>query len=286
MARLAILPVALLVACHTSPPVGSHAQGRAGSPRASARRSLAPAQAAVQPAGPSEDSEAGFDVRLVRVQPGIHLRSVQPCDAVFAGRPEAVGAEQAATYPLEVAYRLAIKCRALTGEGWADLVVPPELADRVNEVRRGRRLRVRLLSADGGYFDYPIVALASLEPEAPSPPAPRAEPARVEPAFDLRRLADDPALLGTEQVCAVTYAADIDVVGIDDQRRHSYPTGIQNRMTVRCRHAGGEEPADLVFMPAQALAALTVRRGSRVRVRVISRHGGFVDYPILQFAGS
>jgi len=38
-------------------------------------------------------------------------------------------------------------------------------------------------------------------------------------------------------------------------------------------------------MPAQALAALTIRRGSLVPVRVISRNGGFVDHPILQFAG-
>jgi hypothetical protein len=56
-------------------------------------------------------------------------------------------------------------------------------------------------------------------------------------------------------------------------------------MSVRCKHASGEEPADLVFMPAQALAALGVRRGEVIPVRIISRNGGAVDYPIVQFAG-
>ena len=83
----------------------------------------------------------------------------------------------------------------------------------------------------------------------------------------------------------MAFADEIELVQPNDRRRRAYPAGIQNRLTVRCKHAGGEEPADLVFMPAQALAALGVRRGEVVPVRVISRNGGFVDYPILQFAG-
>jgi hypothetical protein len=53
-------------------------------------------------------------------------------------------------------------------------------------------------------------------------------------------------------------------------------------MTIRCRHAQGEEWADLVFMPAQALTALHIGRGDVIRVVVVSRTGGFFDYPVLQ----
>ncbi len=261
-------------------------EGRPGDPEQEARDSIQPEQPAVQPAGAGTDPGAGFDIRLVRVQPGVHLHTVQPCDVMFSGRPEAVEGRDAERYEQPVAQRMAIKCHAPTGEGWADLVFPPSDASRAGEVRRGRRVRVRILSADGGYFDYPIVQFVSVEGDNPELArlAPRAEPVSVRNGFDLGELRDDPALIGTVQQCAVAFADEIDLVQPNDRRRRSYPTGVQNRMTVRCKHAGGEESADLVFMPAQALAALGVRRGEVILVRVISRNGGFVDHPILQYA--
>lgn len=259
-----------------------------GDPEVESRRSIAPAQPAVQPAGGAEDDPgAGFDIRLARVQPGVHINTEQPCDVIFSGRPEAVEDGDAPRYELDAAHRMAIKCHAPSGEGWADLVFSPEHAERVSQVRRGRRVRIRILAADGGYFDYPIVQFVSLEGENPelARVAPSAQPDNVPNGFDLAGLREDPGLVGTTQDCAVAFADEIDLVRPNDRRRRSYPAGVQNRMTVRCKHAGGEEPADLVFMPAQALAALSVSRGSVVPVRVISRNGGFVDYPILQFAG-
>lgn len=262
--------------------------GRPGAPEEEARESIQPAQPAVQPAaGQPSDPGAGFDIRLVRVQPGVHLDTEQACDVIFSGRPEAVEGQEANRYEIEAAQRMAIKCHAPTGEGWADLVFSPESTSQVAEVRRGRRVRVRVLAPDGGYFDYPVVQFVALEGDNPelARVSPQSAPANVPNGFDLSALRDDPALVGTTQDCAVAFADEIDLVRPNDRRRRSYPAGIQNRMTVRCKHAGGEEPADLVFMPAQALAALGVRRGEVVPVRVISRNGGFVDHPILQYAG-
>lgn len=260
--------------------------GRPGDPAEEAHRSIQPEQAAVQPAGGAAEPGAGFDIRLVRVQPGVHLHTVQPCDVMFSGRPEAVEGRDAERYEADVVQRMAIKCHATTGEGWADLVFMPSDAARVSEVRRGRRVRVRILSADGGYFDYPIVQFVSAEGDNPELArlAPRAEPVSVRNGFDLSALREDPALIGTVQQCAVAFADEIDLVQPNDRRRRSYPTGVQNRMTVRCKHTSGEESADLVFMPAQALAALGVRRGEVIPVRLISRNGGFVDHPIVQYA--
>jgi hypothetical protein len=266
----------------------SEEHGRPSPPDEAARESIQPEQPAVQAAGgPASDPGAGFDIRLVRVQPGVHLDTEQPCDVMFSGRPEAVEGRESARYELHAAHRMAIKCHAPTGEGWADLVFSPEDARRVSEVRRGRRVRVRILAADGGYFDYPIVQFVRVEGENPeiAREAPHAQAANVANGFDLSDLRDDPAMVGTTQQCGVAFADEVDLVRPNDRRRRAYPAGIQNRMTVRCKHAGGEEPGDLVFMPAQALAALLVRRGETIPVRVISRNGGFVDYPILQFDG-
>lgn len=264
-------------------------RGRPGDPEAEARRSMAPTQPAVQQAGtgPGENPGAGFDIRLVRVQPGVHLNTEQACDVIFTTRPEAVDGSGAERYEMNAAHRMAVKCHAPTGEGWADLVFSPEHASEVSRVRRARRIRVRILAADGGFSDYPVVQFMSVEGDNPSLAAtpPRAQPTSVPTGFDLGRLGEDPGLIGTTQQCAVAFASEIDLVRPNDRRQRNYPAGVQNRLTVRCKHAGGEHVADLVFMPAQALAALAIRRGELVPTRVISRNGGHSDHPILQFAG-
>ncbi len=285
---LPLASLALVAGCFEARGGAEGAYGRPGDPEAESRRSIQPEQPAVQPAGSmADDPGAGFDIRLVRVQPGVHLRTVQACDVMFSGRPEAVEGADAERYEADVAHRMAIKCHAPTGEGWADLVFARANAADVSQVRRGRRVRVRILKADGGYFDYPVVQFISAEGDNPELArlAPRAQPLNVPNGFDLSTAGDDPALIGSVQPCAVAFSDEIHIVEANDRQGRSYPTGVQNRMSVRCKHASGEEPADLVFMPAQALAALGVRRGEVIPVRIISRNGGAVDYPIVQFAG-
>lgn len=262
-------------------------RGRPGDPEAEAQRSIAPAQPAVQARAQTDDPGSGFDIRLVRVQPGVHINTEQACDVIFSTRPEAVDGDDSARYEVDAAHRMAVSCHATSGDGWADLVFSPEQASQVSEVRRGRRVRVRILTADGGYMDYPVVLFVALEGENPelARTPPRAQATTLPNGFNLGGLRDDPGLVGTTQQCAVSDTDEVDLVQPNDRRRRSYPAGIQNRMTVRCKHTSGEELADLVFMPAQALAALTVERGQVIPVRIISRNGGFVDYPIIQFAG-
>lgn len=289
-ARFAIALALLATACCVNPFRNTQTSGDTPSvdPEEAARRSIAPAQPAVQPsqAGANEPG-AGFDIRLVRVQPGVHIGTEQSCDVIFTTRPETVAGEEAGRYAVDATHRMAVSCHAPSGDGWADLVFSPEHASQLPQIRRGTRIRVRLLTSDGGYVDYPVVQFVALEGQnaelARTPP--RAQPATVPNGFDLRQLRDDPGLIGTTQQCAVAEARAIELVRATEQRPRSYPAGTQNRMTIACKHAGGEELADLVFMPAQALAALDVRRGSVIPVRIISRDGGQVEYPILQFAG-
>ena len=253
-----------------------------------ARRPLAPAQPAVQAAGAgSSDPGAGFDIRLVRVQPSVHLNTEQSCDIIFTGRAEAVEGNDEERYEMNASQHMPVKCHASTGEGWADLVFSPEVAAQVSDVRRSRRVRIRILAPSGGFSDYPIVQFVRIEGENPelARVAPRAAPVAVPSGFDLGQLEEEPGLVGSTQHCGVALVDRIDLIHPNDRRQRSYPAGVQNRMTVHCKHTTGEHPADLVFMPAQALAALEIDRGDSIPVRVISRNGGFSDHPILQYAG-
>lgn len=235
--------------------------------------------------GAAAPEESGFDMRFVRVQPGVHIDTEQVCNVGAAGRVEAVDASEEARYGPSAVQRMSIRCEAPTGEGWADLIFGATGLSHTAEVVPGARVRVRIKSAEGGFFDYPIVEFVDIAGAfRVGPDVPRGG-GSIPNGFDLRTLANDPSLVGTQQRCVVAHSGDIDVLAPADARRRNYPQGIQNRMTVRCRHAAGEEWADLVFMPAHALAALHIGRGDTVEVSVVSRNGGFFDYPVLQFVG-
>jgi len=279
--------------CCVNPFIGTDTLGSEapGSPARETGGSLAEDTPAAQADGLGEGATAGFDMRLVRVQPGIHLGTEQVCDVSAAGRLEPIEepTEPAAAprYSDGATQRMSIQCVAQTGESWADLAFTTTNVQHAPEVQPGVRIRLRVHSADGGFFDYPIgdfVAVVGRAPERPVDPT-RASTAPVAAGFDLRQIVADPALVGTTQECALTHLGDIDILDATDRRRRSYPAGVQNRMTVRCRHASGEEWADLVFMPQLARSALHLHRGDVVPVAIVSRNGGFFDYPVLQYTG-
>ncbi|MDQ3037641.1 MAG: hypothetical protein M3Y87_34930, partial [Myxococcota bacterium] len=143
-----------------------------GSPERETGGSLEEHSAAQQPGESSEGGPgAGFDMRLVRVQPGVHLDTEQLCDVAAAGRLEPIeqveGAETERRYSEGASQRMSIQCAAPTGESWADLAFTPTNAARAAEVEPGARIRVRIRSADGGFFDYPIADFAGVVGRAP-----------------------------------------------------------------------------------------------------------------------
>ncbi|AKF06825.1 hypothetical protein [Sandaracinus amylolyticus] len=286
----------VLPGCCVNPFVGTDthvAPDAPGSPERETRGSLEEHAPAPDPRDGDQDGPgAGFDIRLVRVQPGIHLGTEQLCDVAAAGRLEPIELDEQGESPEQYStgatQRMSVQCIAPTGASWADLAFTPTNVSHAPEVQPGARVRVRIHSADSGFFDYPIVdfvGIAGRAPERTIEGGRMLGPTAVPTGFDLRQIGGDPALVGSTQQCAVSHAGDIDILEARDARRRSYPAGIQNRMTIKCRHAGGEEWADLVFMPAQARAALHVGRGDVIPVTVVSRSGGFSDYPVLQFAG-
>lgn len=290
---LLALTLSTLPACCVNPFIGTdtHIDPDApGSPARETGGSLDEHAPALQAEG-EQAANASFDMRLVRVQPGVHLGTEQLCDVAAAGRVEPIEMSEEerarSRYSSGATQRMSIQCASPTGESWADLTFNVTSASHATEVEPGVRIQVRIVSADGGFFDYPIVDFVAVEGPAPErSSAGRGGTASATGAgFDLRQIATDPALVGSTQPCAVSHVGDIDILEAADVRRRSYPAGVQNRMTIRCRHGSGEEWADLVFMPAQARSALHVRRGDTIPATVVSRNGGFFDYPVLQFAG-
>ena len=277
--------------CCVNPFIGTDTNARPGDPGTPEREtggSLEEHQPALQAGDELGDTRSGFDMRLVRVQPGIHIDTEQVCDVDAAGRLESIEItdDSESRYDAGATQRMSIRCLAPTGESWADLVFTATDASFAPEVRPGARIRVRIRAADGGFFDYPVVDFVAAEGESRARPSDDSALAAgpLPNGFDLRQIQRDPALVGTRQECVVAHAGDIDLLTPADLRRRSYPDGVQNRMTVRCRHASGEEFADLVFMPAQALASLHIGRGDVVPVTIVARSGGFSDYPVLQLS--
>jgi len=284
--------------CCVNPFINTDTERRpsgAGTPEVEVGESLAEAEPALHNDGEGS-AEAGFDLRMVRVQPGVHLDTEVICDVVAALRLEAIeyGAgtsmepAEGSPYDPGATQRMSVRCTAPTGESWADVEFTATDAAHATDVLPGNRVALRIRTADSGFFDYPVVDFVrSLGPSPESVPTSSASGGGTVPAaFDLRAIESDPSLIGTTQECAIGHAGEIDIVASSEARRRSYPAGVQNRMTVRCHHASGEEWADLVFMPSQALSALHVGRTDVVRVLLISRNGGAFDYPVLQFVGS
>ncbi len=268
-------------------------EGHPGSPSVEVGESLAEAEPALHNEGEGSP-EAGFDLRLVRVQPGVHLDTEIPCDVVAALRLEAIerGAasamepEEGSPYDPGATMRMSVRCIAPTGESWADVEFTATDSTHAADVQPGQRVLFRIRSADGGFFDYPVVDFVRVLGGSPEGiERPIASTVATPSAFDLRAMESDPSLIGTTQDCSIGHAGEIEIVEPSEGRRRSYPAGVQNRMTVRCHHESGEEWADLVFMAPAALSALHIGRGDVVRVLLISRNGGAFDYPVVQFQG-
>lgn len=295
MIRLApLLGIALASAgCCVSPFINTDnpVPGAPGTPEAEVGESLLEAEPAHQATETGEGAAAGFDLRLVRVEPGVHIETEQLCDVVAALRLEAITRteEEPTLYDPAATERMSVRCNAPTGESWADVQFTTTDSSHATEILPGTRIRIRIRTADGGFFDYPIVDYVATVGASPTERTRRGGDAlgsALTTGFDLRAMESDPSLVGTTQECAIAHAGDVELVESAEARRRSYPAGVQNRITIRCRHAGGEEWGDLVFMPPSALQALHVGRGDVIRVMLVSRNGGAFDYPVLQFVGS
>ncbi len=260
--------------------IDSCSNARAGEPTGiDALEDSLPSTQAARAASPNE---LGFDIRLIRVEPSQHIGTNRRCDVAALGRVEAISdAAQARYGTLDPVARVSVQCASPTGRGWADLIAPVTGISTFRRLAPLVRIVVEIHAANGGYFDYPILILRGIEGAAPPIP-PRASTALGAPAFNLGDL-ERGDYVGSEQTCSISHVGDLELIQASAARL--YPAGLQNRMTIRCRHRSGDEWADLVFRPENARGALSITQGAQVRMLILSRSGGYASYPVVQFVG-
>jgi hypothetical protein len=242
------------------------------------RRPPPPAPDAVQVI----DADAPLDVRALRVEPELHLGKERVCDVLRAGEPQAIGARLGARYPVPVAARRLVRCGARAGEGWADLIFPPPSEGFVESAVSGKRLRVSVVAASGGFGDAPILAFVAVIGDVPVPPALEQDIESLHAGADFGALADRADLLGKESICAIAYAGAPEP--IREAERARYPAGATHRLGLVCAHAAGDAWVDLVFTAERVEDMLALRRGARLPLRILALDGGKADLPIVTFA--
>jgi hypothetical protein len=201
------------------------------------------------------------------------------CDVWMAGQPQNLGVRRGTRYPIPVAARRLVRCGAVTGEGWADLVFPPPSASLVGSVVSGKRLRVSVVAASGGFEDAPILAFLAVIGDLPGVPVLADDFESLQAGFDFGAVADSPELVGTDATCAVAYAGAPEPIAED--RLDRYPGGATHRLGLVCAHAAGDAWVDLVFTAERVDEILALRRGARARIRILSAEGGAADLPIV-----
>ncbi len=231
------------------------------------------------PAGPLPEAipeDQPFDVRLVRLDPSTHEGQERVCDVAWTGRLVRLGASARTDYPMAVSRRRLIRCRAETGEGWADLVFDADHAALASYVETGDRIRVRVLTGRG-FEDHPLLAFVAAIDHVEL--APRRE--QVVPiGAPIEQLVTSGA---TNQVhpCAIAYVGGIEPIPGAGEG----PSAETHRVQIRCRHAAGADWLDLRLPRVTAPSALRFRRGVVIPVRLLSATGGTDGLPTGRYEG-
>lgn len=228
---------------------------------------------------PLLDAGVPFDFRWARIDPGSHVGQTRTCDVVQVGVREGTTHRIERRYQRDLSERISVRCRASSGETFIDVVFPPAAAGFAQRIRVGNRLVVEIVSASGGFEgatvgEFRAVAEAPTDASVPLPE----EAASVSAGFDFRQIQGHPELVGTVQPCSVAWVGPIDRIA--DEQRDRFPGGATHTQSIACAHARGDSRVDLVATPRSAPDLLALRRGSRIRVRILALRGGAADEPL------
>lgn len=217
-----------------------------------------------------------FDVRLVRLDPSSHEGQERVCDVAWTGRLVRLGASDRTDYPVPVSLRRLVRCRAESGEGWADLVFDSDSAALASYVETGDRIRVRVL-AGRGFEHHPLLAfVAAIDHVELAPRRDRVVPVGA----PVEELAHSGAL-NQVHPCAIAYVGGIEALPGAAEGSE----GDTHWVRVRCRHAAGADWLELRFPSVTAPSALRLERGVVVPVRLLSLDEGDAGLPTARYEG-
>src|SRR5690606_15561958 len=123
------------------------------------------------------------------------------CDLAFVGTLHGLRRDERTHYDPPVSHRATVRCRALSGEGWGDLVFPKTTAPLASFVRTGSRIRVAI-RGHAGFDGYPVLEFVAQV--APTAPAPTRRRVTVPAGSDFA--AGDP---GPPRPCAIASAGSV-----------------------------------------------------------------------------
>lgn len=224
------------------------------------------------------DPDAPLDPRVIPLIPDGLVGTDRLCDLSFVGEP--APSRGAHRLPEGILERRIVRCFASTGEGDLDLHIPAALAEDASALAAKRRIRIRVRSVDGGFEQKPVAELRAVLGESPLDPPPPAELA----VMAARDPFGDRDLLPAGQTgrCAIAWVGTFRPVPENERPRR--PPGARHEVMLACRHVLGDDEVKLVFPDRLASAALGLRRGRIVELRVLSREGPSGSLPITVFA--
>lgn len=185
------------------------------------------------------------------------------CDLSFIGDAQEKRAQE--PLPLGFAERQLVRCHAPTGEGDLDLLIPEAFQMASGELNHGERVRIKLRSVDGGFEDAPIAELLALVGPSPLEPPPPAEIAPIVARDSFAR--GGPLRADDIGKCAIAWHGKFKRT--PSRRTQRYPHFARFRVDLACRAVDSEEIVELVFAEEHAIAAMGLRRGRIVDLRML-----------------
>lgn len=230
-------------------------------------------------AEPALDAGIPFDFRWVRIADEPHIGQTRQCDVVFVGTVEQVERRIERRYVgREVAQRVSVRCGAAAGETWLDLVFPPAAIGFASTIRVGQRLLVEVIAADGGFEDATVAEFRAVMGGSGLATASVDEPLSIGAGFDFDQVDVHPELVGRVEPCSVVWVGPIRRIA--RELRDRYPRGATHVLPLACHATRGDSPVDVVATPRTAPDFLAIRRGSRVRLRIVAARAGADDEPV------
>lgn len=223
---------------------------------------------------PPPPEGSALDARRIVADAKKYVATEQICDLEHVGQLEDVEPRVAQRYPIPIAKRRLVRCAAPAG-GWADLVFRKEAQSLAAFIATGQRLRIKVVSADGGFEGYPVLEFVATIGDGTA--APHALEAVPEAGDDFTSHAGA-STAGLERICAAAAIGHFERI---TRTRDAYPKHARYHMAIACRHVTGVSWVDAVFGPNEVERALSLRRLEKHAWIVYRESGGIGDYPVV-----
>lgn len=226
------------------------------------------------------DESQRFDIRHAIVAPTRFEGETRPCWLTHPGRVVPIPSDLRHHYPDAVTHRAAVQCGTEDLESWADLVLDAQAAEPYAEITPGVTIRVQLYPGRRGFRGYPVLGFAGVDDSEEAVTAPLAMLTPVPTGYDFSE-ADSLSDSDRVQTCAVWSVGTLEPIDSTIRARLGYAAEATTRMTLKCHSVTRETYVDVMLDHTRARAALAIRRGHRIAVRVLDPAGGMAEFPLV-----